>query len=163
MLLTSLSLRNSRVYEEELDLELPPGLVGIYGPNGAGKSTLLEAIVFTLWGKARTARSDIRSSGVGGDCVTEGEFEHEGHLCVVRRSLRGINSMTQVEVHCDDALMSTGTREAERYVQSILGMNAAACRASVFAEQKQLAAFSDQPPAERRRLVLQLLGITPLD
>ena len=31
------------------------------------------------------------------------------------------------------------------------------------AEQKQLAAFSSHRPEERRRLVLQLLGITPLD
>ena len=42
-------------------------------------------------------------------------------------------------------------------------MDDAAFRASVFAEQKQLAAFSSQTPAERRQLVLQLLGITPLD
>ncbi len=163
MLIKRLYLRNFRVYEDELDLELPPGLVGIYGPNGAGKSTLLEAILFTLWGKARTTKDQIRSSGVGGDCVTEVEFEHEGHLYLVRRTLRGINSAVSVEAHCDGALMSTGTRDAERYVESVLGMDDGAFRASVFTEQKQLAAFSNQSPAERRRLVLQLLGITPLD
>ena len=38
MLINRLYLRNFRVYEDELDLEIPPGLVGIYGPNGAGKS-----------------------------------------------------------------------------------------------------------------------------
>jgi DNA repair exonuclease SbcCD ATPase subunit len=42
-------------------------------------------------------------------------------------------------------------------------MDDAAFRASVYAEQKQLAAFSQQSPAERRRLVLQLLGVTPLE
>src|SRR5262249_54908141 len=81
-----------RVYEDELDLELPPGLVGIYGPNGAGKSTLLEAIVWTLWGKARTTKEQVRSAGVGGDCITEVQFEHEGHLYLVRRSLSGVNA-----------------------------------------------------------------------
>lgn len=163
MLIKRLYLRNFRVYEDELDLEIPPGLVGIYGPNGAGKSTLLEAILFTLWGKARTTRDQIRSAGVGGECVTEVEFEHEGHLYLVRRSLRGLNSQVTVEAHCDGALMSTGTRDAERFVESVLGMDDAAFRASVFTEQKQLAAFSNQSPADRRRLVLQLLGITPLD
>jgi exonuclease SbcC len=163
VLIKRLYLRNFRVYEDELDLELPPGLVGIYGPNGAGKSTLLEAILFTLWGKARTTKEQIRSSGVGGDCVTEVEFEHEGHLYLVRRTLKGINSQVSVEAHCDGALMSTGTRDAERFVESVLGMDDAAFRASVFTEQKQLAAFSNQSPADRRRLVLQLLGITPLD
>jgi exonuclease SbcC len=42
-------------------------------------------------------------------------------------------------------------------------MDDAAFRASVFTEQKQLAAFSNQSPGDRRKLVLQLLGITPLD
>lgn len=163
MLIKRLYLRNFRVYEDELDLEVPPGLVGIYGPNGAGKSTLLEAILFTLWGKSRTTKEQIRSAGVGGDCVTEVEFEHEGHLYLVRRTLKGVNSTVTVEAHCDGSLMSTGTRDAERYVESVLGMDDGAFRASVFTEQKQLAAFSSQSPAERRRLVLQLLGITPLD
>ena len=163
MLIKRLYLRNYRVYEDELDLYLPPGLVGIYGPNGAGKSTLLDAILWTLWGKARTTKEHIRTSGVGGECVTEVEFEHEGHLYLVRRSIRGASSAVTVEAQCDGAMTSTGTREAQRYVESVLGMDDAAFRASVFTEQKQLAAFSDQTPAERRRLVLQLLGITPLD
>ncbi len=163
MLIKRLYLRNFRVYEDELNLELPPGLVGIYGPNGAGKSTLLEAILFTLWGKARTTKEQIRSSGVGAECVTEVEFEHEGHLYLVRRLLKGINSAVSVEALCDNLLMSTGTRDVERYVESVLGMDDAAFRASVFTEQKQLAAFSNQSPGDRRKLVLQLLGITPLD
>ena len=53
MRLTRVRLRNYRVYED-LDLELPPGLIGVYGSNGSGKSTLCEAIRFALWGKART-------------------------------------------------------------------------------------------------------------
>src|SRR5581483_6835636 len=61
--LTRVRLRNYRVYED-LDLELPPGLIGVYGANGAGKSTLMEAIRFTLYGRARTANDEIRTSGV---------------------------------------------------------------------------------------------------
>jgi exonuclease SbcC len=163
VLLTRLYLRNFRVYQDELDLELPPGLVGIYGPNGAGKSTLLEAVLWTLWGKARTTKEQIRSAGASGDCLTEVEFEHEGHLYLVRRRLTGINSMPRLEVRCDGLLMSEGVRDAGRYLESVLGMDDAAFRASVFAEQRQLSAFSDQAPSERQRLVLRLLGITPLD
>jgi exonuclease SbcC len=163
VLLTRIYLRNFRVYEDELDLALPPGVVGVYGANGAGKSTLLEAITFTLWGKARTGRDEIRSAGVGADCVTELEFEHEGHLYVVRRTLSGINSTMRAEAHCDGLIMAEGATDTRRYVHSVLGMDDLAFKASVFAEQKQLAAFSSQAPAERRKLVLQLLGITPLD
>ncbi len=163
MLLTRLYLRNFRVYEDELDLALPPGLVGIYGPNGAGKSTLLEAVTFVLWGRARTGRDGVRTTGVGADCITELELEHEGHLYSVRRRLTGVNATMRAEVLCDGLVMAEGATDTRRYVQSILGMDDTAFRASVFAEQKQLAAFSAQPPAERRKLVLQLLGITALD
>jgi exonuclease SbcC len=163
VLITRLYLRNFRVYEDELDLPLPPGLVGIYGPNGAGKSTLLEAILWTLWGKARTTKDLIRSAGVGGDCVTEVEFEHEGHLYLVRRTLSGINAAPRLEARCDGLVMSEGVRDAARYIESVLGMDDGSFRASVFAEQRQLAAFSDRSPADRLRLVLRLLGITPLD
>jgi exonuclease SbcC len=163
MLLTRLYLRNYRVYEEPLDLELPPGLTGIFGVNGAGKSALLESIVWTLWGRARTGKEDVRTSGVGGDCVTEVEFEHEGHLYLVRRTLSGVNAAIKAEVQCDHLIVSEGVRDASRYLHQVLGMDDNAFRASVFAEQKQLAAFSNQTPAERRKLVLQLLGITPLD
>ncbi|MDQ1393074.1 MAG: repair protein SbcC/Rad50, partial [Acidimicrobiaceae bacterium] len=163
MLLKRLSLRNYRVYEDQLDLDLPPGLIGIYGPNGSGKSTLLEAILFALWGRARTAKEDVRTAGVGGDCVAEVTFEHEGHLYVVRRSLSGINLTAKATVQCDGLAMAEGVRDAGRYLHQILGMDDAAFRASVFAEQKQLAAFSERTPSQRRDLVLQLLGITPLD
>jgi exonuclease SbcC len=163
VLLTRLSLRNYRVYEDALDLELPPGLVGIYGPNGAGKSVLLEAILFALYGRARTTIDEVRTSGVNGECLAEVEFEHEGHLYVVRRTISGINSTVKAEAHADGLLMTSGARDTSKYLRSVIGMDDAAFRASVFAEQKQVAAFSTKTPSERRKLVLQLLGITPLD
>jgi exonuclease SbcC len=155
-------LRNYRVYED-LDLELPPGLIGVYGANGAGKSTLIEAIRFSLYGRGRTSNDEIRTSGVNADCVAEVEFEHEGHLYVVRRTISGMNSTVKAQAHADGMQVAEGVRDTARYVRSILGMDDAAFRASVFAEQKQIASFSGQTPAERRKLVLQLLGITPVD
>ena len=163
MRLTRLYLRNYRVYEDAVDLELPPGLVGIYGPNGGGKSTLVEAIRFALYGRSRTANDELRTSGINADCVAEVEFEHEGHQYLVRRVVTGVNSTVRASAHADGYQVAEGARDTTRYVHSVLGMDDAAFRASVFAEQKQLAAFSSQPPHERKRLVLQLLGITPLD
>lgn len=163
MRLTRLYLRNYRVYEDPVELEMPPGLVGIFGRNGAGKSTLLESITWTLWGRARTAKDQIRTSGVNADCVTEVEFEHEGHLYLVRRTISGAGHTVKAQAHADGAQVAEGVRDVARYVHSVLGMDDVAFRASVFAEQKQLAAFSSHAPADRRKLVMQLLGITPLD
>ncbi len=163
MRITRLYLRNYRVYEDELNLEIPPGLVGIYGPNGAGKSYLIESIRWTLFGKSRTPNEEIRTAGVNGECITEVEFEHEGHLYLVRRTLSGINATVRAQAWADNLQIGEGVRDVAQYVHSILGMDDAAFRSSVFAEQKQVAAFSQQTPAKRRDLVLRLLGITPLD
>ena len=163
MRVTRLLLRNYRVFEQELELEIPPGLVGVYGLNGAGKSALIESIRFALYGRSRTSMDEVRTAGVNAECITEVEFEHEGHLYAVRRTVSGANSQVKAEAHADGQQVAEGVRDTGRYVHSILGMNDAAFRASVFAEQKQLAAFSEQTPGDRRKLVLQLLGITPLD
>jgi exonuclease SbcC len=163
LLIDRIYLRNYRVFEDELDLLVPPGLVGLYGPNGAGKSTLLESVLWTLWGKARTPKEDVPSAGTHGECVAEITFEHEGHIYLVRRTISGASATVRAQAHCDGLAMTEGVRDTGRYVHSVLGMDDAAFRASVFAEQKQLAAFSNQSPADRRKLVLALLGVTPLD
>ncbi|MGI8793065.1 MAG: AAA family ATPase, partial [Acidimicrobiales bacterium] len=164
MLIHRLYLRNYRVYEDELDLALPGGLVGIFGPNGAGKSALIESIRWTLWGKSRTDKKEIRTSGVNADCITEVEFEHEGHLYLVRRTISGVGHTVKAEVHADGNIVNEGVNDVKRYLESVLGMDDTAFRASVFAEQKQLASFStDVRPEQRRQLVLALLGITPLE
>ncbi len=163
MRITRLYLRNYRVYEDELNLEIPPGLVGIYGPNGAGKSYLIESIRWTLFGRSRTPNEEVRTAGVNGECVTEVEFEHEGHLYLIRRTLSGINATVRAEAWADNLQVGEGVRDVAQYVHSVLGMDDAAFRSSVFAEQNQVAAFSQQTPAKRRDLVLRLLGITPLD
>ena len=162
MRVTSLSLRNFRVFPE-LDLEMPPGVVGIYGPNGAGKSTLVESILWALFGVARTAKESLRRDGATGETSATVEFEHDGHLYEVTRSLSGAANGVKAEASCDGQRVAAGAVAVRQYVHHVLGMSAEAFRSSVFCEQKQLDAFSGRRPEERRKLVLDLLGITPLD
>jgi DNA repair exonuclease SbcCD ATPase subunit len=163
MRITRLFLRNYRVYEDALELEIPPGLVGIVGVNGAGKSYLLESILFALYGYTRTTKEDVRTTGVNGECVVEVQFEHEGHLYEVRRTISGVNSTVKASVMFNGAQVAEGVTDTNKYMHSVLGMDATAFRSSVFAEQRQVTAFSDKTPADRRKLVMRLLGITPLD
>ncbi len=163
MRVTRLRLRNYRVFADELELEMPPGLVGIYGANGAGKSALVESIPFALFGWSRTGNDQVRTSGVGDEALVEVELEHEGHLYSVRRTINGINHTVRAQAQADGVHVAEGVRDTTRYLRSILGLDDTAFRASVFAEQKQLAAFSSTTPAKRRDLVLKLLGITPID
>ena len=163
MQVANLYLQNYRVFEDPVDLAFPPGLVGVYGLNGAGKSSLLESIRWALFGRARTSLDQVRTSDVKADCIAEVTFEHEGHLYVVRRSITGAAATVKARAVADGAQVAEGPRDTARYVHSVLGMDDVAFRASVFAEQKQLAALSQRQPEERRKLVLQLLGITPVD
>lgn len=162
MRVTRLSLANFRVFPQ-LDLELPPGVVGIYGPNGSGKSTLVEAILWALFGVARTAKDSLRTDGATGECRASVEFEHDGHRYEVTRALSRAANGVRAEATCDGQRLAAGALAVRQYVHHVLGMSAEAFRASVFCEQKQLDAFSGRRPEERRRLVLDLLGITPLD
>ncbi|HEV8625046.1 MAG TPA: SMC family ATPase [Acidimicrobiia bacterium] len=162
MRVTRLSLRNFRVFPE-LDLEVPPGVVGIYGPNGAGKSSLVESILWALFGVARSGKDSLRSDGATGETVATVEFEHDGHLYEVTRSLSGAANGVKAEAICDGQRVAAGAVAVRQYVHHVLGMSAEAFRSSVFCEQKQLDAFSGRRPEERRKLVLDLLGITPLD
>ena len=159
-----LSLRNYRVFEE-VDLELPARVIGIFGENGSGKSTLMESIAFALYGvnAARTKKQEIRTQGVLADCLVRLAFEHGGQQYEVRRSLVGRNSAPEAELFVGDLILAAGTAEVNGEVERLLHMDLPVFRASAFAEQKQLDAFSDMTPGRRQEMALRLLGIRPVD
>src|SRR5918912_1306529 len=162
MHLRSLSLRNNRVYRS-VDLEFPDGLIGIYGANGAGKSTLSESIRWAIYGDSRTDKWELRSAGVGEDLRVELVFEQEGNTYDVRRRLKGANLTPEVEVYRNGQLAVQSVREANAFLARVLGMDQRAFLASVCTQQKELTTFATMAPAERRRLVLDLLGVSPVE
>ena len=157
-----LSLRNYRVFEQ-VDLELPARVIGIFGPNGAGKSAFVEAMLWALYGQARTAKQEIRTHGVLTDCQVRLVFQHGGQQYEVRRTIRGKNHQTDAEILVGDLSLAVGIQEVDAEIRRLLRMDHQVFRASVFAEQKQLDAFSDLTKARRKEMVLRLLGIKPVD
>lgn len=164
MKVLELSLRNYRVFEE-VDLELPARVIGIFGENGAGKTTLMEAIGFACFGvdAARTKKQEIRTQGVLTDCSVRLVFEHGGRHYEVRRTLRGRGSTPEAELFAGDLLLAAGTSEVDAEVRRVLHMDLRVFRSSVFAEQKQLDALSSMRTGERKEMALRLLGIKPVD
>jgi DNA repair protein SbcC/Rad50 len=162
MHLRSLSLRNYRVYREA-DIDFPDGLIGVYGPNGSGKSSLIEAVRYALYGDARTDKWELRSAGINEDVRVELVFEHEGNSYQVRRVLKGRNLTPSVEVLVNSQVAVQSAREANAYLARVLGMDQRAFLASVCAQQKELTTFATMIPTERRRLVLDLLGVSPIE
>jgi len=145
-----LSLRNYRVFEE-VDLELPARVIGIFGENGAGKSTLVEAIAFGMYGvdAARTKKNQIRTRGVLTDCEVRVVFEHGGQPYEVRRTIKGRGHAPDASLFGGGLQLAAGTTEVDVEVRRLLHMDLHVFRASVYAEQKQLDAFSSMRPGER--------------
>jgi DNA repair protein SbcC/Rad50 len=162
MRVLELSLRNYRVFEE-VDLEFPARVIGIFGPNGAGKSALVESVRFALYGRTRTPKDQIRTSGVLTDCAVRLVFQHGGQQYEVRRAIRGKNHAVEAELSVGDLQLAVGVRDVEEEIRRLLRMDDQVFRASVFAEQKQLDAFSDVTRGKRTEMVLRLLGIRPVD
>jgi DNA repair protein SbcC/Rad50 len=159
-----LSLRNYRVFEE-LDLELPARVIGIFGENGAGKSSLMESIAFACYGvdASRTKKHDIRTHGVLTDCEVRMVFEHAGSPYEVRRTIRGRGHAPEAELFGGGMQLASGTMEVDAEIRRLLHMDVHVFRASVYAEQKQLDAFSDVTPGKRKEMALRLLGIRPVE
>ena len=99
MRVVELSLRNYRVFED-VDLELPARVIGIFGANGAGKTSLVESIAFALYGvdAARTKRDAIRTHGLLADCEVRLVFEHAGQPYEVRRAIKGRGHTPEAEL-----------------------------------------------------------------
>jgi len=161
-----LSLRNYRVFEE-LELELPAQVIGVFGENGSGKSTLMESVAFACYGvdaaRARTKKHEIRTHGVLTDCEVRLAFEHAGQQFEIRRRIRGKGHMPEAELYGGGLLLASGSTEVDSEVGRILHMDLHVFRASVYAEQKQLDAFSDVTTGKRKEMALRLLGIKPVD
>ena len=81
----------------------------------------------------------------------------------VRRRLKGRNLTPEVEVFLNGQLAAQSVREANAFLARVLGMDQRAFLASVCAQQKELTAFATMLPSDRRRLVLDLLGVSPVE
>jgi DNA repair exonuclease SbcCD ATPase subunit len=164
MRVLELSLRNYRVFDE-VDLELPARVIGIFGENGAGKSSLMESIAFACYGvdAARTKKHEIRTHGILTDCLVRLVFEHAGQQYEVRRTIKGKGHTPEAELFGGDMLLASGTTEVDAEIRRLLHMDLHVFRASVYAEQKQLDAFSDVTPGRRKEMALRLLGIRPVE
>jgi len=164
MRVLELSLRNYRIFEE-VDLELPARVIGIFGENGAGKSSLMESIAFACYGvdAARTKKHEIRTHGILTDCLVRLVFEHAGQQYEVRRTIKGKGHIPEAELFGGDMLLASGTTEVDAEIRRLLHMDLHVFRASVYAEQKQLDAFSDVTPGRRKEMALRLLGIRPVE
>jgi len=164
MRLGSLELHNYRKFRDA-KVEFPDGVVAIVGQNGAGKTTLLEAVSWALFGNessvVRDGKEGVMSSGAspGDDCSVVLEFGLGGDWYRLARSMKGKGLKAEASLQVNGDLVANGEKAVSEAVRSRIGMDHKAFFISVVAKQKELNALADIKPAERKKLVLRMLGV----
>ncbi|HUR62309.1 MAG TPA: SMC family ATPase [Candidatus Thermoplasmatota archaeon] len=165
-----LRLANFRRYRD-LELDLPEGVTALLGPNGAGKSSLLEALGFALFGPtaSRTGKQLLRHEGAAPADPVQVELRLElgGQAIRILRELRGKALLPQATLEVDGMVTvppGAGSSEAATTeLERRLGMDKDAFFTTVVARQGELSRLADATPAERKRLLLRMLGIDQVD
>jgi exonuclease SbcC len=159
-----------------LEVELPDGCVAVLGENGAGKSSIVNVIDYALFGaESRSLAELLTDDGVATDLELELTFEHAGETYRVRRgySAKGRGKTTVDLELWKDAPLHTGDdtgpewepltcesgRETDALICRIIGLTRTTFRASAFLAQGDGAAFTDCPPAKRKEVLAEVLGL----
>jgi exonuclease SbcC len=171
MILRELRLKNYRRFKEICLSDFPESVIAILGRNGIGKSTILEAISWVLFGSTafRTDKADVKRQGAAAEdsCEVDMVFSLRDNDYEVLREIRGKNNIVRASAWAYEngarKIVANSERGVSEYCQRILGMDWQTFQASFFSQQKDLDAFSQQPPAERQRIIRRLLAIDRID
>lgn len=140
-------------------------LFAITGTTGAGKSTLIDAILLALFG--RIPRTGLQH----GQLIAHGkeqinvllEFEARGERYRVARTIRrsGASKVHLEHVTAAGNVPLAGkTRDVEAEVERILGIDYDAFTRCVVLPQGQFDEFLRGDPKDRRRILVNLLGLS---
>ncbi len=165
MIPKKISLYNFMSYRsEELDLQ-GIHLACLAGDNGHGKSALLDAITWALWGKARTNSDDSLIHMGESEMEVTLEFALGGNdYQVVRKrevkGKRGVSFLGVYQRHGDDFhKLAEGVRDGERLLRGLLRMDYDTFINSAFILQGRADEFTERPPAERKKILGDILGL----
>lgn len=141
-------------------------LACLTGPNGAGKSSILDAITWALWGKARGRDEDLIHQGQE-DMYVQLDFLQEGNTFrVLRKRARAKKSSTgtldmfrlapdgQWKLDNEPSMRATQTK-----INALLRLDYETFTHSAFLQQGKADAFTTQTPAERKRILSDILGL----
>jgi len=163
-------LRNFMCYRDPAPLDLEGiHLACLAGNNGHGKSALLDAMTWALWGKAR-ARSDDELVTLG-QREMEVEFEFllgEAHYRVLRKRQLGRPGKSALELQVKDgaefrAFSAATQRETQARISEILRMDYDTFINSALLLQGRADEFTVKTPAERKRILAEILGLSIYD
>ncbi|MBN2470170.1 MAG: SMC family ATPase, partial [Anaerolineae bacterium] len=142
-------------------------LACLSGPNGAGKSSLLDAITWALWGRAR-GKTDQDLIALGADEMSvELDFEQQGAIYRVsrqrsRKRRQGSLSLFIWDEHTTGGfkeISASTIRATQDRITQLLRLDYDTFVHSAFLQQGRADAFTTKTPAERKKILGDILGL----
>ena len=169
MIPLSLKLTGFISYLRPVDLDFRSFNVAcISGSNGAGKSSLLDAMTWALFGVARKRDDSIIHAKANTAEVTL-VFSYEGNIYrIQRKKTRERPTTLDFYIHQNDtkytpggwrSLGEKGTRETEACIEQTLHMDFNTFINASFFLQGKADLFAQQRPADRKRILSNILGL----
>lgn len=169
MIPLSLTVRNFLSYGPESQTLDFRGLhvVCLSGENGHGKSALLDAMTWAVFGRARAKTDDelvhhgATEMHVVFDIILNGTAYRISRL----RTSKGKTRLTHLDAQVAESdgnwrsLNGNSVRETERVIERLLGMNYETFVNSAFLLQGHADAFTIKPPAERKKVLADILNL----
>ncbi len=141
-------------------------LAALIGQNGAGKSSLLDAITWALWGRARARRDDDLVHLGQTEMYVQLDFEQEGTTYrVVRRRKTGKRGQGQLDLFILNegeqprTINEPSMRATQFKIDEILRLDYETFINSAFLQQGKADAFTTKTPAERKKILSDILGL----
>ncbi len=172
MIPLKLEMRNFMCYGEEVSSLDFSGihLACLAGDNGHGKSAVIDAMTWALWGRARTQRDDNLIHLGSTDMEVEFEFLlADNHYRITRQRRRnGSRGRTTLEFQIGDngrfrSLTGNTMRQTQAKINETLHLDYETFINSAFLLQGRADEFTTKPPAERKRILAEILGLSLYD
>ncbi len=137
------------------------------GNNGHGKSALLDALTWAMWGKAREDTPGLLRIGAP-DMRVEMVFDLDGERYRITRGWakkkRGGDSTLELNIldapsGLYRAITRSSVRETQEQLSTLLRMDYDTFIASAYLKQGQADRFTRQPPAQRKQVLAEILGL----
>lgn len=136
------------------------GLNIIRGENEAGKSLIFEAIDFALHGSvALRLPVSMYPTNLQADLV----FQIKGQVYWVRRTPKKATLYFGTGEDCDSYLIASGVKPVDAEIRKLLGYNRNVFMVSNYSSQDSIQYLSQMKPAERKRTIDNVVGLTAVE
>ncbi|MBQ2654629.1 MAG: SMC family ATPase [Methanobrevibacter sp.] len=172
MIFNKLELKNFKSHVNTT-LDFNHGISLIVGENGAGKSSIFEAITFALFKESLVNNSDLVRTNKGTSDKMEMEvkltFQAGGIDYRIERSItkKGDNTKAGARLirirNDSEEIVAQGVRQVDEEIELILNMNSKTFLNAIHIRQGEISDLIDEKPANRKKLIGQLLRIDDLE